>query len=239
MKLKEFLGMENNVFQENLEEVKEESEKELINLKTFLLSYSLSTAHETLLLKYAPVILYSIWEGFFVQSIDLYLQAINEQELKPDVLNPEIKAHYFYSHKKLKLNSKREDTTKRNNFLDLFKELLSQKVYFEAEQNGKIINTKSNLTFVQMNKNLDELGLRQVQNKGFYYEGESKTERTNYKASLKKFMTDRGNAAHGSAIPLSQSALNEYHSLLRELFDAVFIIIYEAYTQQLYLKDNA
>ncbi|NJO03933.1 MAG: hypothetical protein HC880_21675, partial [Bacteroidia bacterium] len=66
---------------------------ELSQLKTLPYRYPYNDADKSFIIKYAPPIIYALWEGFMKNSFEIYARALNKLNLSREDFSIEIITH--------------------------------------------------------------------------------------------------------------------------------------------------
>lgn len=141
--------------------------------------------------KYSVVAIYSLWEGFVVESFNSYIRELNGLKLTCDKLNLNIITHDIDI--KYDLTNERKHFKKKREFVS--------KLYGYAKSPVMIttkIPTESNINYKIINKILDHFHLEKLSGKEF-------------EKKLDKLLLVRNKVAHGEySIPVDNDMIQEF-----------------------------
>ena len=169
--------------------------------------------------KYSVVAIYSLWEGFVVESFNMYIQKLNDLELTCDKLNLNIITHDIDI--KCNLTNERKDFEKKRRFVS--------KLYGYAKSPVIItprIPTESNINCKVINKILDHFYLEKLPEKEFG-------------KKLDKLLFVRNKIAHGEhSIPVTKDMIQEFtFTVIRAMHEVTDSIVY-GFVGRTYLRKS-
>ena len=167
--------------------------------------------------KYSVVAIYSLWEGFVVESLNMYIRELNSLKLTCDELNLNIIIHDIDI--KYDLTNERKHFEKKREFVS--------KLYGYAKSPVVIttkIPTKSNVNCKVINNILDSFYLEELPEKEF-------------KGKLNKLLLVRNKVAHGEySIPVTKDMIQEFASTVIGAMHEVTNSIVDGFVNKTYLK---
>lgn len=189
---------------------------ELASLKTIPLRYKLIEDHKQILIKYAVLSLYAIWEGFVKKSFEVYAKKINSLELSVEETNINILTHALSIIDKLKLENSKNDFISKKNFVELYQETIKKPLFINFK-----IPTKSNINYEVMNNILLRFNLEPLPLK--------------YKDEMNKLLMYRNSIAHGDfSLPVNMDIISNFSQLINDLMCEIIIYIKNGYDDATY-----
>lgn len=128
----------------------------LTTIKTISSRYTFNNQDEIFWCRYSIPSIYSIWEGFFVTALQIYIREINKLELNID----ELSEHYLVHTTEVSFKQLFSYPNKHPQKVRFIKDI---QVYFQSTAPVYInpeINTESNLGFNVLNKLLEKFNLK-------------------------------------------------------------------------------
>ena len=169
--------------------------------------------------KYSVVAIYSLWEGFVVESFNIYIRKLNSLKLTCDKLNLNIIIHDIDI--KYNLANERKHFEKKREFVS--------KLYGYAKSPVVIttkIPTKSNVNCKVINEILDSFYLEKLPEKEF-------------KGKLNKLLLVRNKVAHGEhSIPVTKDMIQEFTSTVIGAMHEVTSSIVNGLVNRTYLRKS-
>ena len=190
---------------------------ELSIIRTIPLLCNCTSEQIKVIEKYSVVAIYSLWEGFVVNSFTLYIRELNNLNLTCDKIKLNILTHDIDM--RINLKNERKDIVKRREFVDnLFK-------YTKSPINiSPKIPTDSNVNYKVMNKILECFSMAPLS-----------TER--FERQLNKLLTVRNKIAHGEySIPVDGKLIQEFDFTVQEAMHEVANSIIEGFVNKTYLR---
>ncbi len=182
--------------------------------KTIHLRYSMSDDHKLFLMRQSVLGIYAAWEGFIKQSIAIYLQEINKDNLSYADLHESYLSYQTDNVARFK-SPKTSHSTITKLSKSLYQMYLSKVVFNTA------VNTESNANLRVVNNILNKLQLKKIDEV--------------HDRSLNKLIRFRNSIAHGDeGIPIAQSDLDSFTILVQYLASELIVAIIEGYENKVY-----
>jgi predicted transcriptional regulator len=164
---------------------------ELSTLRTIPLLCNCTDKQIEIIEKYSVVAIYSLWEGFVVESFTTYIRELNNLKLTGDKLNLNIITHDIDI--KYDLTSERKHFEKKRKFVSEVHKYVKSSVIITTK-----IPTESNVNYKVICKILDHFYLEKLPEKEF-------------KKKLDKLLFVRNKVAHGEhSIPVNRDMIQEF-----------------------------
>ena len=190
---------------------------ELSTIRTIPLLCHCTDKQIEIIEKYSVVAIYSLWEGFVVESFTTYIRELNNLNLTGDKLNLNIITYDI--DRKYDLTSERKHIEK--------KRMLVSEVHKYAKSSVIIttkINTKSNVNYKVICEILDHFYLEKLPEKEF-------------KKKLEKLLLVRNKVAHGEhSIPVNRDMIQEFTYTVIEAMHEVTNSIVNGFVNKTYLR---
>lgn len=168
--------------------------------------------------KYSVVAIYSLWEGFVVNSFTLYIRELNNLNLTCDKIKLNILTHDIDM--RINLKNGRRDVEKRRKFVDDLFKYTKSPIKISPK-----LPTESNVNYKVINNILESFYLSPLSAKRF-------------KAQLNKLLTVRNNIAHGEcSIPVDGKIIQEFDFTVQEAMHEVTNSIVEGFVNKTYLRE--
>lgn len=190
---------------------------EIAILKTTPFLYKFSKKQFDVLQRYSIPAIYSLWEGFVVQSFILYIREINSHQLTLDQLNLNLLTHTIDMEHNL-----RDGRTLFDKKVKLVKNIYN---YVNSKITiSKKIPTNSNVNYETINKLLQIFNLNLLPQE-------------KYKKLMDRMLLFRNSIAHGEfGIPINQKEIDEVSLTVINLIHEVYESIMTGYNNKAYLK---
>lgn len=206
----------------------EERKKVMLRMKTLSSRYTFRQADEELFFSYSIPIIYSLWEGFIVESFRIYIQEINKLNLSRNTIYSSLLVYYL----ERRFKQFQQYPEKPNGKIRFFNDLLDE-FKLEIIELDHLIDTQSNVGFDVLNGILKTFNLYKI----LPY----RSANSSIKDDLDNFLLKiRNSVAHGqNSISISKSDLERAIVLVEELMDLVFERIKTGYHNRSYLLPNS
>lgn len=185
------------------------------SIKTLPYRYKIRETDKQLIILFAIPMIYSIWEGFVVNTFTLFSRCLNSERRGWKELDENLLTHSIESETNIFGLS---DFNKKKKTLGDLIDLL--------EGDAKItqkIPTKSNINYTVLNDILKRFNLKELN--------------VNYKRKLNKLLLFRNAISHGdTSIPVSQDVIDELSMLVNELMYEVEDIIKDGLIENCHLN---
>lgn len=190
---------------------------EISIVKTIPFLYSFSSQQSAVLKKHTIPIIYSLWEGFVVESFNIYTREINALKLSKDQICINILVHAL--DQKCALKQGRPD------FEEQIKLIQDLTTYLDSEIDLSVkIPTESNVNRRVINNILRRYNLAQLPEKP-------------YQKWLDRLLFFRNKLSHGeSSLPIDQPLIDEMSMIVISCMHIVTEKIVEGYRSQSYLR---
>lgn len=184
--------------------------------QTLPIRYEMSESDKRFLILLSVLSIYASWEGFFKDSLSIYLQDLNMMRLTYDQLSDSYLAHQTDEVCEFKKTIANFDTIKSISVK--IRSQLTENVVF----NVKSISVSSNLNLKIANSVLRRFSLAELD------EGK-------YKNNLDRLIFFRNRVAHGDeSIPISFDELSRFSTLIQDLAVDVIGSILTGYEKKVY-----
>ena len=195
--------------------------------------YGLNEKHYALLSVQSLSILYSYWEGFVQKSFQMYIDFLNEQQLRFELLNDQIIIFHMESSFK-QFRNYPEKPGRKIAFYQKLKGHYSQ----DTQPIFRFVDTESNVNFKVLNKLMMQFNLEPFPP----HWSEYKYPNPNLEESLNTFVRYRNGVAHGGDISseekISQDVYSRYRQLISDLMYAIHDRFLVAIQDKRYLGEN-
>lgn len=206
------------IFKASIEEDTLYRKSELTLLKKNCYMSSITDNRLNIIIKYTPVAIYSIFEGYFVNTMEFFIDYINRQnyerkKLKDSILSKELEVKY-------------DAFTIRNNKRKRIEHLNNLETFYSNENLilSKELNTKSNVNLKIVNDVFEVYGVQSINNKDI-------------EGKLNKLLKFRNSIAHGEySIKVTLSDINEFVQCIDIAIDLIYDNILIAFNEKCYLK---
>ena len=166
--------------------------------------------------KYSVVAIYSLWEGFVVNSFTLYIRELNNLNLTCDKLKLNILTQDIDT--KVNLKNERKDLEKRRRFVEGLFEYTKLPINIIPK-----IPTESNINYDVINSILDSFYMKPLPQERF-------------ERRLDKLLTVRNKIAHGEySIPVDSKMIQEFDFTVQEAMHEVTNSIVDGIVNKTYL----
>ncbi|HZK71487.1 MAG TPA: MAE_28990/MAE_18760 family HEPN-like nuclease [Clostridia bacterium] len=169
--------------------------------------------------RYSVVAIYSIWEGFVVESFNLYITKINNLNLTYNQINLNILTHDIFAKFDITAEQKKHfinRCTFINNIIEFHKSSVNI---------SPILPKESNINFDVINQILTHFYLDTLPAKEF-------------EKRLKKLLHYRNNIAHGEiSLPVDRELVDYFISTVINVMSEVTIRIVDGFKNKKYLKE--
>ncbi|HAQ41994.1 MAG TPA: hypothetical protein DCM73_14955 [Clostridiales bacterium] len=191
---------------------------ELSIIKTLPYLHAFSEKQKTVFQKYSIPAIYSLWEGFVVSSISIYIREINKLNINPHELDINILVHDIDC--KLNLNNPRVHFEKKITFVNTFIEhIKSSNISISST-----LPTESNVNYKVICKILTRVNLPALAEDVF-------------QKKLDKLLRIRNHFAHGeNSITVDDKLIAELIELVIHLMHEICNIILDGYNNRLFLR---
>lgn len=191
---------------------------ELALIKTNHLSSNLSTLRCNVIKKYSIVAIYALFEGFIVQSMQLYINEINKMKISRNSLNIKIINNYLEN--TYNIHAQRVNEDKKMILIDELEFFFASK---EIELSKKI-ETESNVNFKVLNKILNTYNLQPIDDKKI-------------NDGLNKLLKYRNSIAHGEvSVKVENTTICELTEVVVKTMDLVMDSIMLGFENKVFLK---
>lgn len=191
---------------------------ELAELRVILHKAHLTQSQRNVYIRYIVPAIYSLWEGYIKNSLQLYAKGIHSTQQPITSLHDNLLAHAVTSEDKLALDRARIKFDTQRQFAIHIKEHLKNPFPI----NGKI-PSKSNVNSEVLQDLFERFNLGPIDGK--------------IGKRLDKLLRFRNTIAHGdNSIPVKEENINEFTSLLHDLMSLVFERINDAVYNRTYLR---
>ena len=193
---------------------------ELSMIKTIPIMCKCTEKQKEILEKYSVVAIYSIWEGFVVESFSHYLREINNLNLACRDLHLNILTHDIFI--KYGLNDEqRKHFSHKVNFVSNVLDYTENPVTVSPQ-----IPTESNVDFKVINKILEHFNLDLLPERDF-------------KNRLEKLLFYRNNIAHGEcSVVMNQDLIKDFNLTVIDSMHEITFRILEGLTNEKYLNQQ-
>jgi hypothetical protein len=190
---------------------------EISTIKALPFLYKFSSQQHKLLQKHTIPILYSLWEGFVIESLAIYAGEINSLNLTKKQLCSSLVTHSL-DHK-LKLQDGKTEFNKQISFVQEINNFLENTIQIPTR-----VSTESNVNYKVINNLLTRFNLPLFPE-------------ANYKNQLNKLLLFRNAISHGdNAIPVNQVILDEMSYLVISCIHELTEKIISGYQEKTYLN---
>lgn len=168
--------------------------------------------------KYSVVAIYSLWEGFVVNSFTLYIRELNNLNLTCDEIKLNILTHDIDM--KINLKNERKDLVKIREFVGNLFEYTKSPINITSK-----IPTESNINYKVITKLLENFYMEPLPSKRFGRQ-------------LDKLLTVRNKIAHGEySIPVDGELIQEFDFTVQEAMHEVTNSIVEGFVYKTFMRD--
>jgi hypothetical protein len=189
---------------------------EISIIRTIPLIGNLKDYQNDIIIKYATVAVYSLWEGFVVSSLSQYIREVNKLNINAKTLHPSIITHDIDI--KYQFGNPRTDFDKKILLVGELHNYLNNPITLEVT-----IPTNSNVHFKMINIILKRLNIPLMDDK--------------YRSPLNKLVRVRNDIAHGEfSIPTDADLVQELSFTAINAMSDLALNIIDAYTHQLFLR---
>ena len=193
--------------------------------------YGLNEKHYALLSVQSLSILYSYWESFIQKSFQLYIDYLNDQNLRFEFLSDDIVIFHMENTFKQFMDYP-DKPGKKIAFYQSLKNHYSQ----DIQQIYRFVDTGSNVGFKVLNRLLKQFGLEPFPP----HWGDYRYPNTNLEESLNSFVRYRNSIAHGGDISseekITQDVYTRYRKLVSNLMYEIHDRFMTALNEQTYLN---
>jgi|LGOV01.1.fsa_nt_gb predicted transcriptional regulator len=190
---------------------------ELSTIRTIPLLCNCTDKQIEIIEKYSVVAIYSLWEGFVVESFTTYIRELNNLKLTGDKLNLNIITHDIDI--KYDLTSERKHFEKKRKFVSEVHKYAKSSVIITTK-----IPTKSNVNYKVICEILDHFYLEKLPEKEF-------------KKKLDKLLLVRNKVAHGEhSIPVDRDMIQEFTYTVIGTMHEVTNSIVNGFVNKTYLR---
>ena len=169
--------------------------------------------------KYSVVAIYSVWEGFVVESFTIYIRELNNLKLTCDKLNLNIITHDIDI--KYDLTNERKHFKKKREFVSKLYGYPKSPVVITTK-----VPTESNINYKIINKILDHFCLEKLPKKEF-------------EKKLDKLLFVRNKVAHGEhSIPVDKDMIQEFSYTVIKAIHEVTNSIINGFVNKAYLRKS-
>lgn len=205
----------------NLENELEEEIKwriaEISMLKTIPHLYGFHDCHKVVIQKYSIPALYSLWEGFFVASMELYIRKINELNLNRENIHINIVTYDLDC--KYQLGNPRVNIKNKIKIAKELEEFFDSKITISSK-----IQTESNVNYKVLNKVLKCFNLEEFDEEYF-------------KDGLNRLLMYRNSIAHGeNSFEISEKTIFELSEIVVRCMDNLYDILLDGIKSKTYLR---
>lgn len=191
---------------------------ELAELRVILHKAKLTDNQKKTYIRYIVPAIYSLWEGFIKNSLELYGKVIRDSGVPLISLHENLLTHAITGHDKLALDRERTNFQTQKEFSLLISDFLTSPFPLQCK-----LPTKSNVNYEVLTDLLIKFNLGVIDRK--------------IGKSLDKLLRFRNTIAHGdNSIPVKEENIDEFSQLLQDLMLDVFNRIDEAVNDKTYLK---
>jgi hypothetical protein len=190
---------------------------EISIIKTLPHLYKMRNYHKDIIKKYSIPALYSLWEGFFVASMELYVRKINElnlnrQYIHINILSYDLDCKHQLGNPRINVENKIKITKELEKFFD-------SKITISSK-----IQTESNVNYKVLNKVLRYFNLRKFDKKYF-------------KDGLNKLLMYRNSIAHGeNSFEITDKIISELSEVVIKCMDNLQDILIDGIKNKTYLR---
>lgn len=216
-------------FEKRIEKDIDERQAVLFEIERVLFTgrYNISKKHLDIFTIQSISMIYSVWEGFIQTSFNLYIDAINEKELEPSLLNDEL---YIYN---IENNFKQlfAYPQKQNKKID-FLSKLKDHFLLESFKLNRGVNTQNNVGFDVINGLLKLFCINPFEEHWKQY----RYPNPNLKETLAIFLKYRNSVSHGGDITSEEKVTREVFTRYKNL---VYDLMIEIQNKMVYtLKES-
>ena len=191
---------------------------ELASLKSIPFRYHMQQSHIWQLKKHLVPAIYALWEGFVVNSFEVYIKQINSRQIRIEDIDVNILLYMTEADEKLCLSTPRFKRESKLNFVENIKTVFGTPVHIPPK-----VVTKSNVNYEVANNLLTCFNMRILP--------------ACYKHKLDKLLKFRNMIAHGDrAITVKDEDISVFSQLVNDLMAEITERVEEAIEGEQYLK---